>query len=486
MVTKAHKLPRGALVDKTHMPPFSTLHLDFHFYNVKSIRGFVSALAAVCSSTSYPFNFPTKSRSPPIEITLYLIRTIRSMGYQVLFIQVDEDGAFARSSEFCQMIVEENIVLQTTGGGNSENNGMVERQNQFDANIVNPSLSTMKILMGHKLPDDMAIEEFWCLALQHGTMMKRRVYNRMRGDSPYFLVHKTRPSAKELVPCSAILTIINPAKNSEAKLKDKAIMGHFCGFGNNIKFCLYWDPSQPRQLKRSYHCIVEDTTTFAQLEKKVFSANSDTQVSSIPPDIQMNLVTDKTLKILDKPFPNRDVKTITITLPPKPTPLGLHLCDDLLYNLPFIQSKVRNSFAANYIPTSMRTNHFIMAINSDAPLTKNYVIQILREIQSSTNRKCTLDLVHRGSADNSTSLSISRVMFDNFPSYLQQKPVISALIVPPTHQHFVTSPVKPDTPKSFFDCIKGPNKLQWLAAMKITYKKNKNVACFSLPFPQSE
>ena len=68
-------------------------------------------------SVHWQLNFPTKSRSPQIDITLYLLQTIRSMGYRVLFIRVDEDGAFARSSEFCQMIVEENIVLQTTGGG---------------------------------------------------------------------------------------------------------------------------------------------------------------------------------------------------------------------------------------------------------------------------------------------------------------------------------------------------------------------------------
>ena len=132
-------------------------------------------MAAVCSSTSYPFNFPTKSKSAPIEIALYLIRTIRSLGHQVVFIRVDEGGELARSSEFCQIIVEENVILQTTGGGNSENNGVVERANQFDADLLRPALSTMETLMGDKLPEGMSIEMFWCCALQTSTMTKRRV-----------------------------------------------------------------------------------------------------------------------------------------------------------------------------------------------------------------------------------------------------------------------------------------------------------------------
>ena len=83
MLTKTNKLPRGCLEDKTQLPPFGRLHLDFHFFNVVSICGFSSALAAVCGSTSYMFNFPTKSRSPPVQIAMYLIRTIRSMGHQI-------------------------------------------------------------------------------------------------------------------------------------------------------------------------------------------------------------------------------------------------------------------------------------------------------------------------------------------------------------------------------------------------------------------
>ena len=73
-------------------------------------------------------------------------------------------------------------------------------------------------------------------------------------------------------------------------------------------------------------------------------------------------------------------------------------------------------------------------------------------------------------ANNSTSLSISHAMFDNFPAYLQQKPVISLMEVPATHQHFITSPIIPTKPKSFFECLKGRFKTKG-SSVDYVYKK---------------
>ena len=298
------------------------------------------------------------------------------------------------------------------------------------------------------------MEQFWCLAIQNTTLIKRRCYNRMRKNSPYNIVHGKKASIKELVPCGSLMTIIDPDKNNMPKLsQDQAKRGYFCAFGNNLKFCLYWDETSPYIIKRSFHCIIENTATFAILEDKIFSSSGIDEIN-ITDDIKHKMVTDDTLNICDTAFPDKDIKTITLTLPPAPQPLGLRLMDDLLYNLPFIASAVRNSFAYDNFPAAIRTNHYIIAINADCPLTKDYAITMLRNIQKSKDRQCTIDLVHRGNADNTTSLNVSRVMFDNFPNYLQRKPVISSIHVPPTHHHFVTSPVKPDTPRSFFECLK--------------------------------
>jgi hypothetical protein len=122
---KANRLPRGQLVDKTTLAPFQKLHLDFEFYTVKSIRGFTSALGIICSSTSYPFGFPGKSKTPPLDTFRWFISTIRNMGYGPNIVHEDEDGALARSSAFCALVAQLDLVLTTTGGGNSENNGVV-------------------------------------------------------------------------------------------------------------------------------------------------------------------------------------------------------------------------------------------------------------------------------------------------------------------------------------------------------------------------
>ena len=121
------------------------------------------------------------------------------MKYNPLFKKVDEDDSLARSPEFCDKVRQLGCVLETTGGYNSTSNGQVEHSNRFDANDIRPGLSTMKIIIGDKLPRGMNINQFWCCALSTGTMNHRYVYNRMRGDSPYFFVHQQRPSIKHLI-----------------------------------------------------------------------------------------------------------------------------------------------------------------------------------------------------------------------------------------------------------------------------------------------
>ena len=78
----------------------------------------------------------------------------------------------ARSSEFCKQVELLRLVLQTTGGYYSESNGQVEQSNRFDANVIRPGLSTMNILIGPKLPSDLKIHRFWCLALGNGTLVQ--------------------------------------------------------------------------------------------------------------------------------------------------------------------------------------------------------------------------------------------------------------------------------------------------------------------------
>ena len=165
--SKAVKKNRGPRVNKSHLHTFERLHMDFSFFGVTSIRGFTSALDVTYGATSYPIGFPGKAKTPPVDTFKWVINTIQSIGYTVLFVRVDEDGSHANSSEFCSLIQSLNCLLETTGGGNSTNNGMVKSGNHPIANMIRSILLTMNIIFGDKLEPPLKIEQFWCFAYQH-------------------------------------------------------------------------------------------------------------------------------------------------------------------------------------------------------------------------------------------------------------------------------------------------------------------------------
>ena len=73
MIHRTKLMNRGPGHNTSNIPPFTILHFDFQFFGTTSIRGFTSSLAIVCGSTSYPFNFPTRSKALPIDILHYIL-----------------------------------------------------------------------------------------------------------------------------------------------------------------------------------------------------------------------------------------------------------------------------------------------------------------------------------------------------------------------------------------------------------------------------
>jgi hypothetical protein len=483
-LAKAKKIPRGLEWDITHLSPFQLIHLDFSFFSEKSIRGFTTALDVTCASTSYPIGFPTKSKAPPIQSVQWLIRSLRNRGFSPCFCHVDEGGELANSSEFCQMLVNEGLVMSTTGGGNSANNGKVERPNQTKANMIRSMLATMKSMFGSTLPKGTTIQQFWCFAYQHANFILRRTYNAARDEIPMFLVHKKRPSALELVIPGSIMTVINPNKNLLPKLSEnRARTCNFLCYGNHVKTHIYWDQSTS-SYKRSYHSVIDTTATLAKL-KEHYHFNT-----TVPEEAQCTLTTPNLLPMFSRvktPFPLDTIHSVRITLPPYPQPIGLVLEDDALFNLPYIRKAIPNTPAFSSIPPTYRRNHFILHVNGDSPISSHFVRTCLQEIQKSPKRDVVLDLVHRAHGDQRTSLAITRAMFDQLPRFHNQQSVISSLdAIPDTHRHFITAPSKPPVPKTIFDALKGPFRENWKAAAYIQFNKNQQVATFTLPFPKHE
>ena len=96
----ATKITRGSTTYASKFSPGFMLQMDFAFFNVESIRGFASTFVAICSATSYPYGFPSRSKRPPLDILKFIVTTLRNQDKKVAFVRVDEDGALSRSSEF--------------------------------------------------------------------------------------------------------------------------------------------------------------------------------------------------------------------------------------------------------------------------------------------------------------------------------------------------------------------------------------------------
>jgi hypothetical protein len=387
-------------------------------------------------------------------------------------------------------LVDMNCVLETTGGGNSTNNGVVERGNRSRADMVRAQLATLNLLIYKVLPKDMDIREFWCYAYQHSCFLQRRLFNRSINDIPYFLVHKKRPSVLELVALGSILTVINPQKNLAPKLdNNRARRGYFLGFSNHTKIRNYWTPDNPRTVLTSSHCIVEDIATMAQLQPAFSTLDSNTDQFAEPPQQIKNMIIDPDdLKISNDPFPASETLHFSFVLPPFPAPVGLHLADDPLLNVPYIQSCTLGSIAYHGLPAGKRRNYYIVGINKESPITAKYARDLIHSIQKSNDPTIFLSIIHRGLADQASTLEITRAMFSQMPSILHNRPIIasSQMDLPETYSHFITAPSKPCKPKSIFEALKSAFRLNWKAAAWIQYKKNHNIAVFTIPFLKSD
>ena len=178
-IAAATKLPRGPLKDTTELRKGSLIHADWIIINTVSYRGFKTALLITEATTRRKWGFPTRSRSAPIEQFKYFVRHLRLQGYTVEQLRVDEDGSLARSTEFMRMVVKVlHMAVQTTGGYNSTNNGMVESP-------IKPVKRMIRaFLVGAALPDPI-----WCFAFCYAVYLLNHRYNRAIDNLPIVKWH---------------------------------------------------------------------------------------------------------------------------------------------------------------------------------------------------------------------------------------------------------------------------------------------------------
>ena len=92
------------------------LHVDYAFMPQPSIRDFTAFLAVKDAATNYTWIFPTRNKRPPLDIVKYLLSILQKENRPTKYARVDEDGALANNTEFCKLLLTNDIHLQDTGG----------------------------------------------------------------------------------------------------------------------------------------------------------------------------------------------------------------------------------------------------------------------------------------------------------------------------------------------------------------------------------
>ena len=136
LLTKATKIPSFPIIDVSIFSPGFMLQIDFMIFNVEIIYGFTSTFVAICSATSHPFYFPSRSKRPPIDILKLLVTKFSNQYNKVAFVRFGEYGALEKYSEFMRKCHNMNIIVENKVGDALSLNGESENSNKTLDNIT--------------------------------------------------------------------------------------------------------------------------------------------------------------------------------------------------------------------------------------------------------------------------------------------------------------------------------------------------------------
>lgn len=138
-------------------------------------------------------------------------------------------------------------LLEPTGAGTPQQNGLAERPNQTLGNMVRCLLSTVN------LPP-----EYWSWAMIHAVYLKNRLPHAAIGCTPYFAWTGSKPSAKLLRIFGCPIVVKNPGKRP-AKLDHHTSSGIFLGYtatDNNV----YYRDNKTKRIKIATHVQFDEAS----------------------------------------------------------------------------------------------------------------------------------------------------------------------------------------------------------------------------------
>ena len=430
------------------------------FYSVESIRGLNGAITVIDHTTRWPWAFPVATKRPHPSIFNFLVNCLRNMGHKPAILTVDEGGELAKSTEMCRAIHKLNLVLRTTGGDNSESNGMAERPHRTYHNMNRSTLATFGSILKHPLPPHLTIEKFWCLALQHNCWIKRRIPNKTLKMTPYEKVFNKPPLYKDMHIFGSPAQVIIKQKD---KLQPKTKDVYWLTYSNSLKASLYYDP-HTFNINRSHHIFINDASQYVTMDSMFCEDPKD---AATPPPTEVNL------DITRLPFPADAITTITLRPTGLNTAWGINIKDDLDWNIPYIYTCDKDSPSWNQIPPQHRRNCFIVSINSEEPLTAAFAYELLQpRVRRSNATTTTIELqVAKRQRRTRLQLEQDRAAFDTM------RPIMAPIIA--SHQAIL--PEAPPQYKHAHEAFRGPYKKHFVSAAFHQYDKNQELAVFSKP-----
>ena len=486
----AVKLSRGPCVDTTELPVGSRIHFDFTFFNVMSLRGFVASFQAVDATSRNAWSFPTRHKRPPIDIAYFLVCHLRRQGYPVISIRVDEGGELARSTEFMKLCYDTlQVRVETTGGYASTINGMVEAPHRT------LKRSSRCLLVSAGLPDTM-----WCFAFSFATLLHNNVIHTVTKKIP--CVHFSGTTNSMIQPSRLFvfgskMRIIKDLKSKRALAartggdprdvtqpyvspvdpdnlpSTPSHDGIFVGYSNHSRVMLCYNSAKNR-LFRVHHALVDEMgialkdTSLAPSEYLLRNFPLLGNVESDRPSVK--IVSSK-LDEASSPFDESKTRSFKVKLPPRGAALGITCGTNEHYFAPYLKSTEPSSPFYKILTTKYRKNAWIVSINDEEPITGNYAVQVLKELQVEDKSRVVTIILCRRSRSLNTNYEDYRSIFGNLLTI--------------RHAHMAAYPERPPIPSTYHAGLGTKYRPDWKLAAYSQYDKNNALGLYTQPFPRS-
>lgn len=226
--TKSNNPSKPPTIDILCSIPGGLIHMDFTFYNITSIRGFISALNIIDASTRKLWTFVLPDKRPPLYQISFFFTYLKKINRPCNEIRVDKGGELAQSTEFTELLIDANINLQRTGGYSSWMNGQVERSHQTTSKMVRAAIK-----------DSNQSTDKWCYALETCVDVYNSIRHRTTCEQPHYAWYNKRTSIHDFRVWGCA---IYPRSHNHKKLDDRTLQGFFMGYTNTRSIIKWWDP----------------------------------------------------------------------------------------------------------------------------------------------------------------------------------------------------------------------------------------------------